>query len=303
MRENMIKYINQTQTFREFLLSRKDGKKNHLFFSEYARRAKKYINTYPSKYLACFAFDGDTARILTHGSPEKEELECVFGYLKANNLIHGQAIDVGANYGMHSLRFSEYYEHVYAFEPHPAVYKLLDFNTSYNNPKSNISIFNYGISSEESEMTLYDYKGQNIGGSTFELRSVKDHDNAIKFECTLKPLDDEGEIRNKDIGLLKIDTEGHELSVLKGAENFISEQKPVILMEDWFSSKGNESDSIKFLRKLGYKNFLVPETYPNRRKLSKFGYLAAVFLKGHISALVECDFSAPKGYDLIVCHV
>lgn len=101
---------------------RNDNRRKNRFFNRYSQLAHQHIQDYPSKYLACFAFDGDTARILTHGAPEKEEMDCVFDYLSRNGLIKGCAVDVGANYGMHALRFANYFEHVYSFEPHPAVF-------------------------------------------------------------------------------------------------------------------------------------------------------------------------------------
>jgi len=283
---------------------------NNAFFNDYAGRAHKHIGSFASKYLACFAFDGDTARLLSQGAPEKEEMDCVFNYLKTNDLIRDCAINVGANYGMHSLRFAEHYERVFSFEPHPAVFKILDFNIEYNNPQKNISIFNYGISDEEQTLTLYDHKGRNIGGSTFEAQNVTDKEGAYKFECQIKPIDQEKSVTEQKIGLFKIDTEGHELHVLKGAKRFIEEQKPVILMEDWSSRNGQESDAIKFLRELGYTNFLSPETTPAKKyspnKIEnikyKLEYLWQLLTQGQTIGLDDCDFSAPNGYDLIVAH-
>jgi len=139
---------------------------------------------------------------------------------------------------------------------------------------------------------------------------VTDKDGAYKFECKIKPIDQEKEVRNKKIGLFKIDTEGHELHVLKGAKAFIEEQKPVILMEDWSSRNGQESDAIKFLRELGYTTFLAPASEPIKKyspdKLKNISYmleyLLALFRNGQIRGLSDCDFSATNGYDLIIAH-
>jgi len=258
--------------------------------------------------LACFAFDGDTARILTDGAPEKEELDCVFAYLEHNNLIKDSAIDVGANYGIHSLRFAEHYNHVYSFEPHPAIFRMFEFNVEYNNKKNNISAFNYGLSDKKKTLTLYDYKDRNIGGSTFEEKYVVDSPDIYSFECALKTLDSHTDIKNQKIGLLKIDTEGHELSVLNGAKSIIENQKPVILMEDWLSRNGQESEAIQFLRHCGYKHFLVPKHEPRRKLtiknkiLREIQFLVSVFTNIHQYGMEECDFSEPSGYDLIVAH-
>ena len=227
----MIKFIDKKLSFLGYLRYRNNIKQNNRFFNEYLARAYKHIGSYPSKYLACFAFDGGTIHIISRGGPEKEEMDCIFYYLEENNLIKGSALDVGANYGIHSLRFANHYDQVFSFEPHPAVFKILDFNVEYNNPKKNISIFNYGISDTEQMLKLYDYKDCGISCSTFEAQYVKNKEGAYQFECAIKPLDQEQSIKNIKIGLFKIDVEGHELHVLKGAKAFIEEQKPVIIIE------------------------------------------------------------------------
>lgn len=307
----MLKHTYKEFSAWEYMGHRYQSRKNRRFFRDFHRRSGQHIRNYPSKYLACFAFDGDTARILTDGAPEKEELDCVFDYLKAHNLVSGSALDIGANYGMHSLRFSKDYGQVFSFEPHPAVFQILNFNVAYNNPAKNIAVFNYGLSDKEQVLKLYDHKGHNIGGSTFEAQFIAEKDAAQKFDCPLKVLDDHEAIRGAKIGLLKIDTEGHELSVLKGARNLILEQKPVILIEDWFSRNGTESEMIKYLRELGYTNFLVPALFPvqtpaNDKFMSlanKAKFMMKIFLQGRRYGIVECDFSAPKGYDLIIAHM
>lgn len=189
-------------------------------------------------------------------------------------------------------------------------FQILTFNVQYNNPQKNIFIFNYGLSSEAKTLTLYDHKERNIGGSTFEVQSIRNTNTPYRFECALKALDGEQDICKQTVGLLKIDTEGHELSVLEGAKEFISKQKPVIMMEDWASRGGKESKSIKFLRDLGYKHFLVPASTPSKQpsrdkieSLINHGkFLMQLLLNGQEEGPRECDFSAPRGYDLIIAH-
>ena len=65
----------------------------------------------------------------------------------------------------------------------------------------------------------------------------------------------------KTIGFIHIDVEGYEFNVLKGAENIIKRDMPVITFEQHIS-KEKVSEIIKYLEELGYKNFMINEVLP-----------------------------------------
>ena len=79
-------------------------------------------------------------------------------------------------------------------------------------------------------------------------------------------------IRNGQFNLLKIDTDGHDFEVLKGAKEFIRTAQPFILFEvDSFSNQNFAEDAIdtlRFLAQCDYKSFIL---YDN------FGYMMGVF--------------------------
>ena len=58
---------------------------------------------------------------------------------------------------------------------------------------------------------------------------------------------------NSPIALIKIDTEGHEINVLRGAVGLIKKEHPVILLEqDSKVISGGSSESFDLLKSLGY---------------------------------------------------
>lgn len=135
----------------------------------------------------------------------------------------GVIFDIGANVGNYSkrLRKSNYNAEIYAFEPHPVTFQKLLENTE----NLDIKTFNVGVGSTKGILNLYDYAYDDGSSHASLYKDVIErihHGQAIAHEVRIIPLDTfaiEHEIER--VGLLKIDTEGHELAVLKGFERFI----------------------------------------------------------------------------------
>ena len=207
------------------------------------------------RQLIVFSFDHIAHTINLNGLYEKESLDIFFEWLHFMNIDFSKstAIDIGANIGNHSLYFSDYFEKVISFEPHPKTFKVLSLNSELS---SNITCFNVGLSDSKREGIL-EIKNENIGGSYISDNKVNNSE-IIKLE----KLDSFKEFTN--IKLIKIDVEGHELKTILGAQEIIKEHMPIIIFEQQISDFANgESDSVNQLKKIGYKDFAVIQKHPN----------------------------------------
>ncbi len=148
-------------------------------------------------------------------SGEQKFLE---GYL--GKLTSPVILDVGASkgeYSCHCIRINKYAT-VYAFEPHPKTFETLKTTVS----GEGVIVVNKAVSSSRGRMQLYDYRN-NEGSSHATLYQdviEKVHGgDSISFEVEAVTLD-EFVIENKidKVHLLKIDVEGNELNVLRGAK-------------------------------------------------------------------------------------
>ena len=138
---------------------------------------------------------------------------------KKNSIV----FDVGANVGDYSKEIFEINPDVtiYAFEPHPVTYSNLVTNLQ----KVNFNPINAAAGEVETVMTLYD-REENDGSPHASL--YKDvienlhNANSVEHKVRVLPLGEFARSINlQKIDLLKIDTEGNELNVLKGISEYI----------------------------------------------------------------------------------
>ena len=225
------------------------------------KRSSTY-NLHRKNPIVIFANDEIGININTFGTYEKEEINDLLVLLKNINIktINCTAIDIGANIGNHSIEFSKYFKKVISFEPNPRVFNLLRLNTEYIN---NIEIYNLGCGIEEKNKILFE-NYDNIGSSSTKYLANKKNPINIK----IKPLDNYFDQLN-NLKLIKIDVEGMEFEVIKGAKKIIEYFKPVICFEQHEEEflDSNETKSINLLRSQGYKIFTL-----NKDKKTNFFY-------------------------------
>ncbi|PAX60057.1 FkbM family methyltransferase [Brunnivagina elsteri] len=150
-------------------------------------------------------------------------------FLKKVSVICNNSVivDVGANIGCYSNKARSFTSsaNIYAFEPHPQTFKKLQYEA---NQHKYIAL-NTACSDESGTLKLYDYEDSDNGSSHASLhRAVIEtiHKGASKsLEVNVTTIDEfMKDYKISNIRLLKIDTEGNELKVLKGAKQAISEQ-------------------------------------------------------------------------------
>ena len=157
-------------------------------------------------------------------------------------------LDIGANIGYNTLMFSDYGP-VIAFEP--VFHQIVKFNIEGNVLRHDVQVAACALSDtkEVREMNIPAQGCQsnthiNYGGtSLYTSETMKT--TPVTVNC--ERLDD---IYNGVPSLMKIDVEGHELSVLRGAEKTIKKHKPVILIE--IHDFTDDHEVHVFLKSLGY---------------------------------------------------
>jgi len=187
----------------------------------------------------------------------KLDLEKKFGF-KIDTIF-----DVGANTGQTAIKFAEEFPNskIYSFEPVKSTYSKLIRNVR-NNEKTTCYNIAFGERNENKEIKLHVTTNSQLNSLNYSNYG----DSGVKEIIKVKKLDDFVESNGiKSIDLLKIDTEGYELNVLKGAYSFITNRRiKSILCEVALSSKNSRNtqlnDVFQFLDKLDYSFVGLYET-------------------------------------------
>lgn len=138
----------------------------------------------------------------------------------------GVAIDVGANAGMYSTQFARYAAAVHAFEPNPLCLRQLARALP-----GRVTVHACALSDHAGKATLR-FDPQNTGIGTIEQANRLNNNEGIKqietAEVEIRMLDSFG---FTDVGLIKIDAEGHEEAVLRGGGETLARSRPSVLVE------------------------------------------------------------------------
>lgn len=134
-------------------------------------------------------------------------------------------IDAGAFIGDSAILFSEYTDkNVYAFEPFKQNYELLGKTIALNPQCKNIIAVPYALGDETTTLM-----GKFIGAAA-TLATGEGRD-----EIHVVTLDDFVAEHHLEVGLIKVDVEGFEQRLLKGAEKTIKMQKPALFLSIYHS--------------------------------------------------------------------
>jgi FkbM family methyltransferase len=147
-------------------------------------------------------------------------------------------IDVGANIGYSSKFFAKHYPQatVYAIEPVKDNFSCLVLNVA---EYINIIPYNVAMGAARGELTL-----SLTHNAEKNLGMMSAYGVGVRAETVrMYPMD---ELPVKDVDFIKIDVEGYELEVLKGATNILNKYEPLIQME-------TNDDAHEYLLEIGYE--------------------------------------------------
>lgn len=160
------------------------------------------------------------------------------------------SVDVGANLGLFTYFLARLSPRVLAFEPNP--YPL---RTLLHVADRNVEVRAEALSDRDGTARLVipkTRKGWQSNGAGID-KEATSRTMAIEIPC--HRIDS---LKLDRVGFLKVDVEGHELSVLRGACGVLERDRPNIFLENEHVHAGNAmNDVFSLLRSLNYNGFFL----------------------------------------------
>ena len=150
-------------------------------------------------------------------------------YIKDKDFIDG-----GACIGDSAFIFEKYYNpyRVYAFEPLKGNIEYINKTIEMNNLKCVQSV-KLGLGDKEEEIELT-YDPNDISGASF---LYIDKNESVKETIKVTTIDKYVKENNINPGLIKLDVEGYESNVIRGALESIKQYRPVMLISIYHNPK------------------------------------------------------------------
>lgn len=154
--------------------------------------------------------------------------------------LQGLYVDIGGNVGNHSVYFANFTaaDAVISLEPHREIFEFLKTNVENNDPKQKVTPENIAAGDRNGRCSLSEDARDPLGGSFV----TKGDD------IEMRVLDDI--VGARKVSLVKIDVEGFETSVLKGAGTVLQRDQPELFIEATAIAEKRAVDAI--LRPYGY---------------------------------------------------
>lgn len=184
--------------------------------------------------------------------------------------LEKDSIDAGANIGEYAKEMVPYSNKVFAFEPIRKLYE--SFSRSRFAITHDVMIFPYALSDINGSTTLYIPRFVNRFKTNYSLNAMASLNKSLDVYFTQHSPGYMGsdavsvETRTLDsfnldnLGFIKIDVEGHEEKVLRGAKKTISSSHPHILVEiEERLNPGGHKRVESYLKKQGYLGFFINE--------------------------------------------
>lgn len=210
-----------------------------ILFSRIGRHSRLLVAPFGKAELLVSAHDQELGRaVFIRGDYERVYMEAALDYLvNEGHSCEGKSfIDIGANIGTSTVdalvNFG--FSRAFCFEPDRRNFKLLRLNLVLNDLEARAVTFPFALSSEDS-FALLERSPTNFGDSRISKfdRFFETPSGENIVECrSLDSLVGDGTISLEDVGLLWLDTQGHDGFVMAGAAKAVKSGIPVVV-EYW----------------------------------------------------------------------
>jgi FkbM family methyltransferase len=169
-------------------------------------------------------------------------------------------LDIGAHFGLFAVFFQKTSNGVvYAFEPTRETLKILKETVAINQCNDKVHVVEMAVDKEAGVANFFIHSTVGGRGNTL-VKDAKLGMTSTSYEVKVTSVDLFVKEKGIEVSCIKIDAEGAELGVLKGAAETITKWKPLILLSIHPEPIQSRGDSLKeiwdLLQQFGYKVLL-----------------------------------------------
>ena len=179
----------------------------------------------PGLKIRCYPDSSSASSVIYYGLYEYDMMNFLLNYLKDDDIF----IDVGANIGVYSLLASSKVKsgEIYALEPVPKNYSRLEENLKLNNITNAIA---YPLAAFSSQgVVTMDLADEDC------MASITTKKSTSNVNVQTDTLDNIFASMLNRMKLIKLDAEGAELDILRGATNLITSPTPPVWLLDYYT--------------------------------------------------------------------
>jgi len=188
-------------------------------------------------------------------------------------------IDIGAHIGLFSVIASQVTGKagkVYAFEPTPGTYALLQKTVVINHEEQVVETFQKAVGKENGKITFF--VSDNQADNSNSLVNYKEHSSLHGIDVIVTSIDNFVKEKNiNKLDFIKIDVEGAEYDTLLGAADTFKNLKPVCIVAihpDAIAAKGDRVEDIyDFIVGCNYRITLDKKEFTKAELLANTGLI------------------------------
>jgi FkbM family methyltransferase len=190
------------------------------------------------------------------------EIKRAYAALIESSLRPRLFLDVGANYGLHSLLFLVHGIPAISFEPNVRCHEYFQRVTEMNGVGKDLQALALG--EREGVVELWSPKSETWYGTTVKsardrIPTVEALETVVVRQTTLDSFVKEHDLRPE---LIKIDTEGAESDVIRGAAHTLNTLRPIVIFESWPDADRSELFALFQLARLSISTLRANDSPP-----------------------------------------
>ncbi len=204
---------------------------------------------------------------------EPNQTEIVKKYVRKGDIV----IDIGAHVGYYTLLMAQLVGEngkVYSFEPDPVNFQLLKKSVEINGFE-NVILIQKAVSNITNKVKLF------LGDDDSAINRIYDAklgDAKESIDVESITIDEYFKENDELINFIKIDSEGSEVKIVNGMKQFLSRNKELVMMTEFFpfliKKSGDEPNQyLKSLEKSGFNLYNILDKNEKTNKINSENFL------------------------------